>query len=704
MKLSPALVMPLILAIPLGSSGCLDPTRLGSTGEPAPIPAEPAAGPAEPAPAPGAGPVGWVTVRQLALFSPGTCAVRADGTLWCWDAGGGSFFPAVPTQVPGIEDAVGFDLSAFPVALVVLHADRRVSCLSTQTGQWRHAWAEGVERAIAVSANAGLDNQGCALIESGEVVCWELEALLDPKPVLATRVEGTEGATALVRGAPCATTAAGAIVCWGRLASPAGGVRTIAGLPPIRHATFVRRSYYGHNMELVAVDTEGTVWAWDPIMTGEGGLSAKQVAPVAVQSLPGATEIEAGLNHSCARSEAGTVWCWGENANGQLGLGFASSVSTPLAQEVPGLKAQALSVERRSSCAIDLEGRLLCWGGGSHQETTDYHVWEASLPVLTEATRVTVGPGFACGVTEAGEVGCWGLNGSGELGVGDQIVRSVPTQVSTLAGAVDVVAGLQFACALDDQGQVDCWGANHYHQLGTDVGSLSTTPVTVPLPAPATRIVAGWDHACALTEAGAVWCWGAYLHYSSLGALPYDTGLEGVIDLAAGGGQAYAIDAEGALWGWGNNLDGQVTGLPDVEFAKPRKLELPTHATAVHTGRETTCVQLEDGSTRCWGDNAEVASHAMATGAGTPVLGGPDPCQLTPAGQLRCSVWVGGPEGQSYADLPAPPWTVTQAALSSGIACVVTAGREVRCVGQNLFGELGHHGGLVWAPQEVVIP
>ncbi len=152
--------------------------------------------------------------------------------------------------------------------------------------------------------------------------------------------------------------------------------------------------------------------------------------------------VEPGFLHTCALKGDGSVWCWGHNVEGELGVGTTTDSSTP--RVVGGLDMVS----------------LLATGGG-----------------------------HTCAVRIDGTVACWGYNGGGELGAvttetcmaGAEARRCSTTPVSTsgIAGVIAIAAGQVHTCVLKSDGVVACWGENIYGQLGDGTTTQRSTPVSV---------------------------------------------------------------------------------------------------------------------------------------------------------------------------------------------------------------------------------
>src|SRR5262249_48794973 len=146
--------------------------------------------------------------------------------------------------------------------------------------------------------------------------------------------------------------------------------------------------------------SDGTVWCWGRNAEGQLGIGnlTQKTTPVQVTSLgTSASQISSGIFHTCARKTDGTAWCWGYNANGQLGDGTMANRTAPVQVPVLGTGATDLSAGSSHTCARKTDGRLLCWGygffgalgtGSTLDTTTPIHTSEAVAQYVS-ATRHT---------------------------------------------------------------------------------------------------------------------------------------------------------------------------------------------------------------------------------------------------------------------------------------------------------------------------
>ena len=269
----------------------------------------------------------------------------------------------------------------------------------------------------------------------------------------------------------------------------------------------------------VALTAAGAVWAWGGNASGQLGLgstSTYEATPRLVASLSGAVAVSAGGAFCAARKSDGTLWVWGENGSGQLGLGDAIDRLVPT-QVLSGVALVALG--RAHAAVAKSDGTVWAWGDNSSRQLGDGTTTSRNTPGLVSgvagATHVAAGATWTQ-VIAGGVVYAWGENGSGQLGDGTTADRALPTAVPALAGAAALDGGDNHSLARAADGSVLSWGSNGYGQLGDGTTAAHPAPAVVPGLAGIVSISAGQHHSLAMASGGTIWAWG-WNYYARLG-------------------------------------------------------------------------------------------------------------------------------------------------------------------------------------------
>jgi len=397
-----------------------------------------------------------------------------------------------------------------------------------------------------------------------------------------------------------------------------------------------------------AVKTDGTLWMWGSNSSGKlGTLGALDKRSTPVTTFAGGTNwadtattnpedlhtffTSSSTNNSCvaAIKTDGTLWTWGNAANGRLGNANITSVFTPVTTFAGGTNWRQLGVDASHVAAIKTDGTLWVWGSGSSGRhgngTTTGNI---STPITTFAggtdwRQVSNNIGTVAAIKTNGTLWIWGSTGSGGLGDA-RTAGGGSTPVTTFAGGINwrqVSVGRSFCGAVKTDGTLWMWGTNINNQLGINIAASNrSTPVTTFAGGTDWKQVScGDSHTAAVKTDGTLWTWGIN---SALGALgnattvtsstPITTFAGGTNwkQVSAGYRGSAAVKTDGTLWVWGNSILGLLgngngatvgsTSTPITTFAGG------TNWTQVSTGVEATFA-LQDiaGSRRlyCWGQN-----------------------------------------------------------------------------------------------------
>lgn len=319
--------------------------------------------------------------------------------------------------------------------------------------------------------------------------------------------------------------------------------------------------------------------------------------------------------HACGVRSDGTLWCWGSNANGQLGDGTVVAKTYPVRIGTADNWSHVATGDIHS-CATRTDGSLWCWGnngGRLGDGTTTQRTAPVRVGVDNDWFMVAAGNAHTCAIKTTGTLWCWGVNGSGQLGQGNTTTRTTPFQVGTLNTWSSVVATRNNAtCATRNDGTLWCWGANTTGNLGQGNTTTSTSPVQVGAGVTTwSELAAGHGHVCATRTDGTLWCWGRNSN-SQLGDAsttqrnaPVQVGaaIGSWSRLAAGGEHTCATRTSGELYCWGKNAYGQVGDGTTTLRNAPTRVGTATDWVRLGAGPEHTCASKVDGTLHCWGWN-----------------------------------------------------------------------------------------------------
>ncbi|MBN1441019.1 MAG: hypothetical protein JW929_16565 [Anaerolineales bacterium] len=341
----------------------------------------------------------------------------------------------------------------------------------------------------------------CMIADKGAIRCWgnnqsgQLGNATTGKaslPVETGAVPGGAAALAAGKNHTCALSAGGEVYCWGangrgQLGDGTSDDRAVpAPVAGLQEKTVMLAA--GDSFTC-ALSESGTVrcWGWNAEgQLGDGGEGDRSL-PVGVSGLGGGIRsIAAGKAHACALRGTGGVACWGRGYEGQLGDGLRKASRTPV--DVSGLRdgAEAVAAGGTYSCAFLTDQKAVCWGYNVYVpgDKNEYAVPNETRMLPQRPAAIGMGANFACLLTGAGGVQCWGTNRYGQLGNGTKLdATEKPLFVKGLEqGAAFLAVGMQHACALTNGGEIRCWGANDSYQLGADAPVAAYAPVAAGFP------------------------------------------------------------------------------------------------------------------------------------------------------------------------------------------------------------------------------
>jgi len=396
-------------------------------------------------------------------------------------------------------------------------------------------------------------------------------------------------------------------------------------------------SWYGYESlqnDPADVATSGVLYSWGRNDYGQVGNNTRQAWPNGFSSpaqIPGNQwlEISRGRNRGFGIKSDSTLWAWGENTQGRLGLNNEIHYSSPV--QVSGTAWNVISNGYHSTYAIKSDKTL--WGWGRADD-------------------------------------------AGELAQGDRISRSSPTQIPGTQWTF-VSGGEYYASAIKDDGTLWTFGYNQQGQLG--LNSIVSYSSPVQIPGTWSKIDNSRYHQMAQKTDGTLWVWGnndgqlgqnSRVTYSSPVQVSGTQWSDFISNATSG--PVLASKTDGTFWIWGGNANGQLGQNDMVQYSSPVQLQgnwvMPDRNSYDH-GISMMGLTKTDGTFWVWG-RSYAGGFGLNGTAGTS-LGYSSPIQLP--GTTWTSVAIYG----------------YQTLAKQSVVSVARTDYEVYAWGNNTNGSLG---------------
>ncbi len=312
-------------------------------------------------------------------------------------------------------------------------------------------------------------------------------------------VDTSYGSTGSVNTTTCALTTSGALYCWGYNAyGQVGDYTTTQRTTPVQVATtsgtiadvVATGEQYG---DVCAINTSGQLFCWGYNGYGQVGnyTTTNQLFPLQVATTSGTiASVNLGgtgsTQYTCAVNTTGSLYCWGYNAQGNLGdysttqRNFPVNVATTSGTIVKTFNGGGSTYV--TNCALNSLGKLFCAGYSGYGQLGDYTTTArnnfiavaTSTGTIVQWEEVGTGSyGTSCVLNSIGQVYCWGYNATGGAangGTASPILGVMPNPVGGLNNIVELAStgytNTGTFCARSGGGQVKCWGYNDYGEVG----------------------------------------------------------------------------------------------------------------------------------------------------------------------------------------------------------------------------------------------
>jgi alpha-tubulin suppressor-like RCC1 family protein len=317
--------------------------------------------------------------------------------------------------------------------------------------------------------------------------------------------------------------------------------------------------------------------------------SAPALAPAVTAALM-ARQMNAGESHSCAVTTDNRAYCWGYNANGQIGNGTTSLVRKTPALVAGGFSFRQISAGYYHTCGVTTNNRAYCWGQGGYLGDGTSMRRLRPVPVAGGLSfrQVSAGWQHTCGVTIDDRVYCWGDNSFAQFGNGIQGEIGYP-ELSPVAlmGTLrfrEVSVGIYHSCGVTTTDRAYCWGGDQWGQIGDGVasGTCQVTFNTRPCRKKPALVAGGYRWRQVDAGGG---------------------GGPGEDQPDADGGRTCGVTTDGRAFCWGDGTQGQNgDGTRSIRTA-PSRVAGDRLYRGVSTGHFHSCAVATDNRAYCWGVN-----------------------------------------------------------------------------------------------------
>ena len=311
---------------------------------------------------------------------------------------------------------------------------------------------------------------------------------------------------------------------------------------------------------------------------------------------------------------------WGYNGYGQLGQNDVANRSSPTQITGDWSQFSGTSSSHSGQHGIKSDGTLWGWGRNNEGQLGLNNKTSYSSPVQIPGTtwaKVCSSKDYVIAVKTDGTLWTWGSNGSGMLGQnqGYSVQYSSPIQVGGSDDWATGFAGRDFTLAKKTNGELWAWGSASYGNLAQNDKTSRSSPVQIP--GTWNSIGIGWFGCTASKTDGTLWSWGygkhgnlgqnesSYKSYSSPTQIPGTTWNQATMNFYT----SFATRTDGTLWSWGYNsagssgLLGQNQGQPSVASTSSPKQVPGTTWNKIEVGTSKMIATKTDGTLWTWGRN-----------------------------------------------------------------------------------------------------
>ena len=360
-----------------------------------------------------------------------------------------------------------------------------------------------------------------------------------------------------------------------------------------------------NGLSTYAIKSDSSLWAWGQNAYGELGVgnTTEQHSPVKV--LDNVTTITTNEFSTFAVKKDNSLWAWGYNDAGQLGTGDTVSRNSPV--KIMD-SVSTIVADDYSAFAVKRDGTLWAWGRNASGQlgTGDTTSRHNPVKVMDNVATITTDNSSTFAVKKDGTLWAWGKN-YGQLGTGDNADYHNPIKIMDNVATItinDSPGSSQYALKMD--GSLWAWGMNYRGRLGTGDDAYHHIPTKIMDNVDAITTVKDCYSAYAIKKDGSLWAWGENTH-GQLGTgdttdrrSPVKV-MDNVASITATSDHfAYAVKGDSSLWAWGNNSGRLGTG-DNTDRHNPVKIM--DNVDVITTNGSSTFAVKKDGTLWAWGWN-----------------------------------------------------------------------------------------------------
>lgn len=314
--------------------------------------------------------------------------------------------------------------------------------------------------------------------------------------------------------------------------------------------------------------------------------------------------------------QSSTLYSWGVNEYGQLGSGDTVAYNVEQLQVQNDADWQSVSAGHIHNLAVKTDGTLWAWGNNASGQLGIGPINESLVPAQVGKSSgwVTVKSGtlYSLALKSDGSLWAWGGNSSGQLGLGSQNNTNIPVKVGVDTDWASISAGSYTSLAVKKDGTLWAWGANWYGQLGDGTIVEKAAPIQIGSNSDWSVAFTAWAHSMAIKKDGTLWAWGIN-NRGQLGDgttedkhTPVKIGEDNDwLSVSLDHYTSFAIKTDGTLWGWGMNHWNQLGDGTQEERHFPMQIGEDTNWVSISTGESSIVAVKTDGTLWGWGRNTE---------------------------------------------------------------------------------------------------